>query len=63
MIESTTYMDSVNKGELVPQVTLGALEIPEEDWNMSEMKEIIDRSNEQFHGNMEHNMVLISIVH
>jgi len=55
MVESTTYMDSKKKEELVPQITLGAFQNPDDDWGMFEMMEIFDRSNEQFNGNMEHN--------
>jgi len=59
MIESSSYKDSVEKKELVPQITLGPFENSEEDWNMFEMKEIFERTDEQFNGNMEHNVVSI----
>ena len=37
MIESTTYMDSVAKGELVPQVTLNKLADPNDEWTAMEI--------------------------
>ena len=60
MIESTTYMDSVGQQELVPQFTLNMFENPEDEWNMREMKEIFQRIDDQFNGNMEHNFVCIT---
>ena len=57
MIESTTYMDSVKNHELVPQFTLNPLVNPEDEWTTREMLELFQKSNEQFNGDMEHNMV------
>ena len=56
MIESTTYMDSVEKDELVPQFTLSAFENPDDEWNFYEKLAILRRMNEQFNGDMKHNM-------
>ena len=50
MIESTTYMDSVEKNELVPQFTLSAFENPDDEWNFYEKLAILRRMNEQFNG-------------
>ena len=57
MIESTTYMDSVKNHELVPQFTLNPLVNPDDEWTTREMLELFQKSNEQFNGDMEHNMV------
>ena len=57
MIESTTYMDSVRKYELVPQFTLSAFENPGDEWSLYEKLDILRRANEQFNGDMKHNMV------
>ena len=61
MIESTTYKDSVLKGELVPQITLNSLEKPEEEWSVWEVVEIIQKSASQFTGDMAHNAVITQI--
>ena len=60
MIQSTTYMDSVAKGELVPQITLNALENPEEEWTLLEIGEIVAKMTKQwFHfGDGKHNGVI-----
>ena len=57
MIESTTYMDSVRKHELVPQFTLSAFDHPDDEWNFYEQLDILKRANEQFNGDMKHNLV------
>ena len=57
MVQSTTYKDSVENGELVPQFLLGFFEDPEEEWTMSEEMSILQKSQDQFNGKMEHNMV------
>jgi hypothetical protein len=58
MIQSTTYMDSLEKGELAPMMLLGGFQNPEEDeWNIREMKEIAEKAKEQFDGDMKHNVV------
>jgi len=57
MVQSTTYKDSVENGELVPQFLLGFFEDPEEEWTMSEEISILQKSQDQFNGKMEHNMV------
>ncbi len=58
MIESTSYIDSVEKGELAPMMTLGGFTNPEVDeWNVGEMIDITVKANEQFNGDMEHNAV------
>ena len=56
MIESTTYKDSVAKGELVPQITLNKLANGEE-WSLSEMSELLSRMGNQFLGDASHNGV------
>ena len=56
MIESTTYLDSVKKQELVPQFTLSSFANPDDEWSIFENIEMMKRANEQFNGNMEHNM-------
>ena len=58
MIESTTYMDSVAKGELVPQITLNKLANGEE-WSLSEMSELLSRMGNQMLGDASHNGVSI----
>ena len=50
-------MDSVKNHELVPQFTLNPLVNPEDEWTTREMLELFQKSNEQFNGDMEHNMV------
>ena len=57
MIESTTYKDSVERGELVPQITLNKLANPDDEWNLMEMQEIGSRSLNQMMGDMTHNSV------
>ena len=57
MVHSTTYMDSKKKHDLVPELTLGSFQNPDDDWGTFEMIELIQRINEQFNGNMEHNAV------
>jgi len=49
-------MDSVEKDELVPQFTLSAFENPDDEWNFYEKLAILRRMNEQFNGDMKHNM-------
>ena len=57
MIESTTYMDSVRNHELVPQFTLSAFDNPDDEWSLYENLDILGRANEQFTGEMKHNLV------
>ena len=59
MVESSTYMDSVAKGELVPQITLNPLANPDEEWNLLEMEEIMERSFNQWYGDASHGAVSI----
>ena len=59
MIASTTYLDSTAKGELVPQITLGPLDNPDEEWGLWEMMEIMRRAENQYIGDMTHNAVYI----
>jgi carotenoid cleavage dioxygenase-like enzyme len=50
MIQSTTYVDSVANGELVPQITLSPLANPDEDWTTLELGEILmKQTNQIFH--------------
>ena len=57
MIASSTYIDSVEQGELVPQFTLSTFQNPEDEWTYWEYLEIMQRGNEQFNGESEHNLV------
>ena len=57
MIESTTYMDSLEAGELVPQITLNKLKNPDEEGTLLEMEEFGERSINMFFGDMTHNAV------
>ena len=57
MIESSTYMDSLQNQELVPQFTLSAFEGPEDEWNVREMFQILWHAINQYFGAMDHNMV------
>ena len=57
MIESSTYMDSLQNQELVPQFTLSAFEGPEDEWNVKEMFQILVHAINQYFGAMDHNMV------
>jgi carotenoid cleavage dioxygenase-like enzyme len=41
MLESPNYIDSVNAGELIPQVTLNKFTNPEDEWNFIEKTEIM----------------------
>ena len=60
MIESTTYMDSVAKGELVPQVTLNTLADPNDEWTAMELAEIFSRQTNEWYGDMSHNAVSLN---
>ena len=64
MIQSTTYVDSVANGELVPQITLNSLENPEDEWTMLEIGEIVAKMTKQwFHfGDGKHNGVIMSLI-
>ena len=64
MIQSTTYVDSVANGELVPQITLNSLENPEDEWTMLEIGEIVAKMTKQwFHfGDGTHNGVIMSLI-
>ena len=57
MLESTTYMDSVAKGELVPQIMLNPFVNPDEDWSLFEVTEILQKQYNQWNGDMTHNGV------
>ena len=57
MMESTTYMQSVAKGELVPQITLNKLAVPEEEWTLLEMEEIMEKMFNQLYGDHTNNAV------
>ena len=57
MIESSTYRDSVEKGELVPQITLNPFKNKSEEWTQKEVLEITKRLNNQGIGDMSHNGV------
>ena len=59
MIESTTYMDSVANGELVPQITLNALANPEDEWTFLETAEMLYKMTNQWNnfGDGKHNGV------
>ena len=57
MIASSTYIDSMEKGELVPQFTLSKFQNPEDEWTYWEYLEILQRGNEQYNGESEHNLV------
>ena len=63
MLESTTYMDSVAKGELVPQLTLNPLANPDEEWTLMEVGEILYKQVKQWLnvGDLKHNGVSIQI--
>ena len=64
MIQSTTYMDSVANGELVPQITLNSLANPEDEWTLLEIGEIVAKMTKQwFHfGDGKHNGVIMSLI-
>jgi len=55
MVESTTYMDSVAAGELVPQVTLNKLANPDEEWTALEIGDILYRQMTQWYGDLSSN--------
>ena len=57
MIESSTYKDSVEKGELVPQITLNPFKNKTEEWTPKEVLELTKRLNNQGIGDMSHNGV------
>ena len=57
MIESTTYMQSVENGELVPQITLSKLAVPEEEWTLLDMEKILEKNMNQWFGDMTNNAV------
>ena len=48
MLESNNYMASVEKGELVPQLTLNAFVDKEHDWNILEEGQIMAGVNLDF---------------
>ncbi len=54
MIQSTTYLDSVANGELVPQITLSPLANPDEEWTTLEMGDILMKQTNQIFGNGNH---------
>ena len=55
MVESTTYKDSLAKGELVPQILLSHFPNPEDEWSLWEMEEIMERAFNQMYGDASHN--------
>ena len=57
MIESTTYLDSVAAGELVPQITMARLNKTEEEWTFQELGEIFQKMQNMFAGDLSHNAV------
>ena len=59
MIQSTTYMDNVANGELVPQITLNALANPEDEWTFLETAEMLYKMTNQWNnfGDGKHNGV------
>ena len=61
MIQSTTYMDSVANGELVPQITLNQLANPEDEWTLLEIGEILAKQTKQWFnfGDGKHNAVIM----
>ena len=61
MIHSTTYVDSVDNGELVPQITLNPLVNSEDEWTLLEIGEIVAKMTKQwFHfGDGKHNGVIM----
>ena len=63
MVESTTYKDSVERGELVPQITLNKLAKPEEEWTLLELEEIASKSLNQYVGDMSHNSVSLFLIY
>ena len=65
MIQSTTYMDSVANGELVPQITLNPLENPEDEWTLLEIGEILAKQTKQWFnfGDGKHNGVITNYVY
>ena len=63
MVDSTTYRDSVERGELVPQITLNKLAKPEEEWTLLELEEIASKSLNQYVGDMSHNSVSLFTIY
>ena len=57
MIQSTTYVDSVANGELVPQITLSPLANPDEEWTTLELGEILMKQTNQIFHMGKHNGV------
>ena len=57
MIDSTTYTDSKNRKEIVPQITLNKFDDPKDEWSFYNKMEILLRATEQYTGNMKHNVV------
>jgi len=45
MVASSTYMDSMENGELVPQITLSTFQNPEDEWTYWEYLEMFQRDN------------------
>ena len=60
MIESTTYMDSVEAGVLVPQITMNKLKNPDEEWTLMDVEKIGERAINEIMGDMTHNAVSFS---
>ena len=57
MIKSSTYKDSVDAGEYVPQINLSKFANPEDEWNIFEMLQIMIKVLIQFFGNASYNAV------
>ena len=55
MVESSTYKDSVAKGELVPQILLSHFPNADDEWSIWEMEEIMERAFNQMYGDASHN--------
>ena len=54
MLGSSTYLDSVAKGELVPQIILNPMVNPDDEWSLWEMEEIMERMFNGWYGDGKH---------
>ena len=54
MLGSSTYLDSVEKGELVPQIILNPMVNPDDEWSLWEMEEIMERMFNFWYGDGKH---------
>ena len=57
MLESSTYVDSVAKGELVPQIVMNKFTNPEDEWSLWDLEEIMERQFNFWYGEGNHNAV------